>query len=343
MLGVARRQASRKVVGKWVSLAAVASTPSLRRRQFGTDRIVPDSSGVDPSSYADQISSENEYPLIIKVMQATLESIHDGPLPVSTGVPWWGVIAGSAFALRASLILPVYIFQQRAAAQALKLSTISRLWHKPMRTSLNNELATREPPLTELEFEQLLSKRLAKRHHLLMFRQGCHPLFSVLLPLAQIPIWISMTFCLRHISGRLMPLFDSATAALPAAAPGMTTEGILWFTDLAAVDSTGILPAITGLVYLGNVLAEFYRRSEYAIANRPKGAVPKKTLLTSTLPYLGFISPVVVTWVGMSQPSAIVFYWLASSSFTLLQKLVFHNQRLRKRLKFNYIKDKTIE
>ncbi|KAJ2457715.1 hypothetical protein GGF42_002514 [Coemansia sp. RSA 2424] len=359
MLCATGRQASRKAVGKWLSLAAYPRSVAIppRRRLLSTtpiirsasstssDKSAPGHSGVDLSGHADQLSSEAEYPLILKVMQATLETVHDGLLPVSamTGVPWWGVIAGSAFALRAALILPVYIYQQRALARARKLASISRLWYQPMRASLQLELATRTPPVTDKEFGKLLGKRLSKRHHLLMFRQGCHPVFSVLLPLTQIPIWISMTFCLRHLSGRLIPLLDSATAALPAAAPGMASEGLLWFTNLAVADPTGMLPAITGLVYLANALARLYRRSEYAIANSPDGAVSKKTWLTRAVPYLGLVAPPVVTYVGMSQPSAIVLYWLASSSFTLAQNLVFHNQWLRKQLKFNYIKDKATE
>ncbi|KAJ2019106.1 hypothetical protein GGI14_001822 [Coemansia sp. S680] len=340
MLCVAGRQASRRMAGKWAHFPAVVAS---RQRQFSSTPITCSDSDKsngghisDISGYTDQLNSEAEYPLILKVMQATLESVHDGPM----ACPWWGVIAGSAFALRTLLILPVHIYQQRAQARARKLAGISKLWYRPMRASLELELATRTPPATDKEFAQLLSKRLSRRHHLLMFRQGCHPIFSVLLPMTQIPIWMSMTFCLRHLSGRLIPWLDSATAALPAAAPGMTSEGILWFTNLVATDSTGMLPAITGLVYFANALVQLYRRREYALANSPDGAISKTSWLSHIVPYLGFVAPPVITYVAMSQPSAIVLYWLASSSFTLAQKLVFHNQKLRKLLKFNYIKDK---
>ncbi|KAJ2813661.1 hypothetical protein H4S07_000506 [Coemansia furcata] len=337
MLCIAGRQAGRMMAGRWAIPAVVAP----RRRQFSSTPSISSTSdksnGVaDISGYTDQLSNEAEYPLILKVMQASLESIHDGPI----ACPWWGVIAGSAFALRAGLMLPVYIYQQRAQARARKLAGISKLWYRPMRTSLELELATRTPPVTDKEFGKLLTKRLSRRHHLLMFRQGCHPIFSVLLPMTQIPIWMSMTFCLRHLSGRLIPLLDSATATLPTAAPDMASEGILWFTNLVATDSTGMLPAITGLVYLANALVQLYRRREYTIANFPDGAIRKETWFTRTIPYLGLVAPPVITYAAMFQPSAIVLYWLASSSFTLAQKLVFHNQKLRKQLKFNYIEKK---
>ncbi|KAJ2747797.1 hypothetical protein GGI20_000267 [Coemansia sp. BCRC 34301] len=352
MLRIAGRQASRREVGKWLSFAAATAS---RRRQFSaapiarsvggsrgnSDGLASDHSGADQSGYISQIGSEGEYPLIIRVMQAALESIHDGAPPLlamETGVPWWGVIAGSAFALRAALILPMYIYQQRALARAQSLAGISKLWYRSMRASLQLELATRTPPGTDKELEQLLIKRLTKRRHLLLLKQGCHPIFSLALPLTQLPIWISMSFCLRHLSGRLVPLLDSATSALPAAAPGMSSEGILWFTNLTAADSTGVLPAITGMVFLANSLTHLYRRNEYAAANSLNGVVPRKTVLIRAVSYLSFASPLLITYMAMSQPTALVFYWLSSSSFMLAQNLVFHNQWLRKRLKFIYIK-----
>ncbi|KAJ1922637.1 hypothetical protein LPJ71_001122, partial [Coemansia sp. S17] len=141
-----------------------------RQRQFSSTPISCSTSDKsngghlsDISGYTDQLNSEAEYPLILKVMQATLESVHDGPM----ACPWWGIIAGSAFALRTLLILPVHIYQQRAQARARKLAGISKLWYRPMRASLELELATRTPPVTDKEFGQLLSKRLSRRHHLL--------------------------------------------------------------------------------------------------------------------------------------------------------------------------------
>ncbi|KAJ2490705.1 hypothetical protein IWW37_002907 [Coemansia sp. RSA 2050] len=342
MLCVVGRQASRRLAVQ----RAIPSAATLEWRHISTTSIassIGNAGDGGPVShlerYVDQLSNEAEYPLILRVMQATLESIHDGPMEC----PWWGIIAGSALTLRTLLVLPVAIYQQRAQARALKLTAISRLWQRPMYTSLELELATRTPPVTDKEFGKVLNKRLSKRRHLLMFRQGCHPIFGALLPMTQIPIWMAMTCSLRHLSGRLVPLFDSAATALPAAAPDMASEGILWFTNLVATDSTGMLPAITGAVYLSNAMVHLYRRREYAIANSLDGTPPKKGWLSHIFLCIRFAAPPIMTYVAMFQPSSIVLYWLTSASFTLVQMLAFHNQRLRKRLKFNYIKDKVTE
>ncbi|KAJ2462690.1 Cytochrome c oxidase assembly protein cox18, mitochondrial, partial [Coemansia sp. RSA 2320] len=132
-----------------------------------------------------------------------------------------------------------------------------------MRESLKLELAANKSKVSDEQFQKMLVKRVSARHHRLMFEQGCHPVFNIMLPLTQIPIWVTMTSCLRHFSGRLVPLIDEPSGALPIPAPGMSSEGLLWFCDLAAVDSTGMLPAITGLVYLGNALAQRYRHNDY--------------------------------------------------------------------------------
>ncbi|KAJ2478846.1 hypothetical protein EV174_004186 [Coemansia sp. RSA 2320] len=338
-----------------------------RRRQFSTAGVrcsigdkgrisLLDSSpsGADVSSYAEQLATEAGYPFIFRIMQAALETAHNGSLlaaaspdgsagamaAAASAVPWWGVIVGSALVLRAVLILPVYIYQQRAAARSTKLAHLQRLWYQPMRESLKLELAANKSKVSDEQFQKMLVKRVSARHHRLMFEQGCHPVFNIMLPLTQIPIWVTMTSCLRHFSGRLVPLIDEPSGALPIPAPGMSSEGLLWFCDLAAVDSTGMLPAITGLVYLGNALAQRYRHNDYVLARLPEGSAVKDGWFARLVPCLGFVAPIVITSVAMGQPSAIVLYWIASASFTLVQTLVFHNQRLRKKLGFISLRDK---
>ncbi|KAJ1954030.1 hypothetical protein GGI12_005883, partial [Dipsacomyces acuminosporus] len=206
---------------------------------------------------------EENYPFIFKLVQAILESTHDRTLfssntklptalaPTDLAAPWWAVIAGSAIVLRTCLTLPLFIHQQRAGLRAQNLSKVTATWQHSMRSSLKLELAGKT--LSEEEFEKKLRQRLKIKHHDLMLKQGCHPILNLLLPLAQLPIWLSMTCILRHLCGIPLPYFEQADAPIPTAA-GMSSEGILWFADLAAADPTHALPVITGCLYMANVL-----------------------------------------------------------------------------------------
>ncbi|KAJ1948304.1 hypothetical protein FBU59_001659, partial [Linderina macrospora] len=194
-------------------------------------------------------SSEATHPFIFKLVQAVLETCHGGTATAIT--PWWAVIVGSAVVLRGCLTLPVFVYQQRSIARAQRLGRVSAAWQHSMRASLKLEMADKN--LTPAELQAILERRVRRKHHELLLKQGSHPVMGFLLPLAQLPIWISMTYVLRHLCGVPLPYFDAPGSAMDVA-PDMTREGILWFTDLTVADPTLVLPAVTGMLYLANAV-----------------------------------------------------------------------------------------
>ncbi|KAJ1952210.1 hypothetical protein EC988_003677, partial [Linderina pennispora] len=149
-------------------------------------------------------NAEASYPFIFKLVQALLETSHGG---AATVTPWWAVIVGSAVVLRGGLTLPVFIYQQRAMARAQRLGRVSAAWQHSMRASLR--LETADKSLTPMQFQALLEQRVRRKHHELLLKQGSHPIMNFLLPLAQLPIWVSMTYVLRHLCGVPLPYFDT--------------------------------------------------------------------------------------------------------------------------------------
>ncbi|ORX70321.1 hypothetical protein DL89DRAFT_209381, partial [Linderina pennispora] len=227
--------------------------------------------------------------------------------------PWWAVIVGSAVVLRGSLTLPVFIYQQRAMARAQRLGRVSAAWQHSMRASLR--LETADKSLTPMQFQALLEQRVRRKHHELLLKQGSHPIMNFLLPLAQLPIWVSMTYVLRHLCGVPLPYFDTVGSSVDVA-PAMAHEGILWFSDLTVADPTFVLPAITGALYLANAVVA--RRSAAKFMRRGP-----PTTMSRVIDVVAFGSPVLMTYIAAGQPVAIVLYWAVSAAFSLVQNLVF--------------------
>ncbi|KAI8319733.1 hypothetical protein GQ54DRAFT_292405 [Martensiomyces pterosporus] len=251
-------------------------------------------------------------------------------------LPWWGVIAGSAVVLRACLTLPIFVFQQRAASRAQSLGKVTATWQHSMRSSLKLELASKH--LSDEEFEKILKKKLKRKHHDLMLKQGCHPIMNFLLPLSQLPIWLSMTYILRHLCGIPLPFFDQADSVVPAA-PGMTTEGTLWFADLSSADPTYMLSVITGCLYMANVLLARRMAKMYPPPGVPGASgSTEQSLLSKSVGGVIISTPFLMAYIALNQPASIVFYWAVSAAFSLLQNLVFQNHWLRKTLKFPHAK-----
>ncbi|KAJ1729561.1 Cytochrome c oxidase assembly protein cox18, mitochondrial, partial [Coemansia biformis] len=270
---------------------------------------------------------------------SVLESIHDGALlPVLSSVfsdgmavgvtPWWAAICGTAVVVHLTLVLPLKIYQKRTTARAQRLEPAVLAWRHSVHSSLR--LETRGKGMSEDAFDKLLRRRLMMKQHDLMLSQGCHPVFVLLLPLTQFPIWISITAALRHLCGCTTWLVD-ADDAVYAVASGMRSEGALWFTDLAMADPTCGLSAILVAASVANVVLSGRRIKDgslMAIGRQKSWLVRTGTVLSYTMPW-------VIGWISLYQPAALVLYWTTSSSLALVENMVFQNASIRRALKFS--------
>lgn len=79
---------------------------------------------------------------------------------------------------------------------------------------------------------------------------GCQRWKLFLLPYVQMPLFISMSLTLRHMTGLALPWFDE-----PAGSPlkGLSQGGFGWVTDLTLPDPTWTFPLLIGAGNLINV------------------------------------------------------------------------------------------
>ncbi|KAJ1815420.1 hypothetical protein LPJ56_004573 [Coemansia sp. RSA 2599] len=308
-------------------------------------------------------SSESSYPLVLQLTQTLLEKLHGGavfsndPEAVAqalravvqagssesviqalgaSAVPWWMVIGGAAVFLRLLLTVPLYVRQQRAIGTAERLKVVSATWMHAIRRSVKLEQQAAGGVVSEAAMQKMVQRRVSRKHHELMVKEKCHPVEMVLLPLVQMPLWISMTCAIRHLCGRPVWLLDDPAAAIPRAV-GISWEGLAWFKNLADVDPLCILPVATGSLHLINFVVS--RRSHglglgLGLGARADGS---GSAFSRGLAYaftgLGYTMPFVIAGVSLYQPSALVFYWAVSAAFSLAQTILFGNAKVRSLLR----------
>jgi YidC/Oxa1 family membrane protein insertase len=132
-----------------------------------------------------------------------VETVHS-----SADLPWWGAIVGCTVLIRAALLpLALHGSQQQAKMQ-----------------SLRTELA---PLQSRLQASGFADQAAAAQISALYERHNVSPYKMVLLPFAQLPIFMSFFLGLR----RLAETF-----------PDARTGGAFWFVDLGACDDSYWLP-----------------------------------------------------------------------------------------------------
>ncbi|KAJ2303645.1 hypothetical protein IWW54_005663 [Coemansia sp. RSA 2705] len=309
-----------------------SSTIGSRRRLFSTSPIQHEADKVPGMTGDASIEVLNDPPLMVELTQILLDSVHSGSALgtlAPDGLPWWAAIAGTSVLLRALLLTPLSIYQQRLLKRQAGLEQILAAWVPTIRSSLELKLQLQKKELAQKQFDKQLRKRIKAKHSKLLMAQGCHPFFSLLLSLCQMPIWMSMSWALRHLSGQPVGWLDGPGATF-VPADGMSTEGLLWFTDLTAVDPTMCLPVIIFATSMGNVLLMHWRARRQTLA----GNVSTKSLLARGLMAASFVAPFAMALISLQQPSAMVYYWITSSTFGLAQNLVFQIKGVRKALGF---------
>ncbi|KAJ2648499.1 Cytochrome c oxidase assembly protein cox18, mitochondrial [Coemansia sp. RSA 1250] len=308
---------------------AFRSLSTTRPAAFAASNIPETLAAADEGGF----SLFEKTPLIIELTQILLEKVHDGSMlgtMAPDGLAWWAAIAGTTIAARLLIVTPLSIYQQRLIKRQNELRQVMEAWQPALRSSLMMKLKEQKKKLSEEEFLKQLNKAVMKKQSKVMMKQGCHPFFSILLSMTQIPIWVSLSVALRHLCGAAVPFFDGPhTSFVPA--QGMSSEGILWFNDLLLTDSTMALPLTVFAVQMGNVLLMHWRIRRQIMVGR----VNSMPLLLRAVTGISYVVPFYILLISFYQPAALVFYWALSASFGLIQNLIFQITWVRKALGFH--------
>ncbi|RCH97737.1 Mitochondrial inner membrane protein oxa1l [Rhizopus azygosporus] len=232
----------------------------------------------------------------VGALEAMFEYIH-----IYSGLPWWAAIAAATVAVRVAL-LPLMIKIQRNNAKLMNIN--------PDVTRIMDNLKK-----AQAEGDTLSVDKYSREIQTLFKNNDCHPMKSLGLPMIQMPVMISFFMAIRSM------------AEVPV--PGLTNEGLLWFTDLSAKDPYYILPAISA----AGMMAILEAGTETGAAN-PQSKGMKNVFRVLSLAVVPFTA-----WM----PSGVFVYWITSNLFSIGQILTLKAPSVRKALNIPLLKRKPEE
>lgn len=192
---------------------------------------IPSDSTIDVTQSADSITSQTENLTTAAssglggytpsgLLQTALDLLH-----THSHLPWWATIAATTVAIRLMLV-PMAV---QLHINAIKIANIN-----PIAMEINKKMVEYRAKGNTIGMA-MEGKKLTE----LYAKHDCSPFKSFLMPLVQMPIFMSFFFALRQM------------ASLPL--ESMKTGGMFWFTDLTVPDPYFALPLIACASFISNI------------------------------------------------------------------------------------------
>lgn len=218
-------------------------------------------------------------------IQSGLEALH-----VGLDLPWWGAIVAGTIVVRLCMFPIVVLAQRNAAHMSNHMPTITRLQQQFSEARMSGN--------------PMEASRLGNELMNYMKRYQIKPFRNFLVPLAQMPVFVSVFVGLRGM------------ANLPV--ESMTSGGIFWFTDLTVTDPYYALPLLTVSTLLATI--------ELGVDGVKTGT------MSHNMKWIFRAMPVILFPVISGFPTAMLCYWFTSNAFSLLQVMFLKIPVIRDKL-----------
>ncbi|THC91205.1 hypothetical protein EYZ11_009331 [Aspergillus tanneri] len=236
--------------------------------------------------------------------------------------------------------MPLQVYTKIQARKERDLTPLLYSWRKYYQNSIREQVnVSTDSPILPQDAMRQLAQRVKERQQILHRRWNVARFWKPV-NFLQIPVWISVMESLRAMAGNdkglatyLLSRFSSSvetdiTPLLPVE-PSLATEGALWFPDLLAGDSTGILPAALTLSILLNIRMGWKAPTLSELADLPRMELAKNL----TLRGIRALVQVLALNIGVSSylyemPSALMIYWISSTNIATLQTFILEKYML---------------
>lgn len=270
---------------------------------------------------------------IVLTLTESLQSVH-----AMSGLPYWALIPVTTVVLRLVWTFPLAVMQRfrmqrqnslrpivSATGPVLRLNLAKKATRAAERASSAvagaddaASVASLVSPLKGMRYEEIMvlsSKETRKRQKRLFKEHGVQLWKNMLLPVAQVPLWVAMLITFRNLSGWLT--WD-ALSNKPLD-PALYNEGLWWFQDLTVLDPYHIFPLAVGVVALVNVEWTF-KTIEMMRPTASRARVLRATL-TDSMANVSRMAVVFLMAISLHAPTALTLYWLSSQVFSLVQNV----------------------
>jgi YidC/Oxa1 family membrane protein insertase len=204
-------------------------------------------------------------------------------------------LAGSVISFTVAfrlLVFPLFLKTQRNSSRMAHMKPEMDLLKQRLEKDTNRDIEN--------------TKRYEKQAKALFTKYDCHPLMSLALPLAQMPVFMSMFFALQ----RLPELYPQT----------LSMEGILWFPNLAIPDPYYILPLLTAgsFALTIEISKDTMKAADPALA---------RTMVVGMRVLAALMVPFTATF-----PTVMFVYWLPNNIISLLSSLLLQQPSIRKKV-----------
>ena len=261
--------------------------------------------------------------ICISQTHTIITSLHD-----LTGLPWVLTLPLTALCVRGVLILPIALYANNTRQRMLSVSPLISAWSHIVRTRIFQDNKSLGP----VACHKLLTTEMFAMSKEVYKDFGIRP-WTRFLTWLQLPVWLVVIETIRKMCGTnegLLGLVSKSFRTLDdnasrediiaaASAPSipveqsLSTEGALWFPDLLMPDPQLLLPVALSISIFANI--------QYQVAHSRSIGAPQSTWSVR----LVNISRVLALAIGpltLQVPSAMLIYWLSSSSFGLVQNVI---------------------
>lgn len=218
------------------------------------------------------------------IIQQVLEYVH-----VFSGLPWWGTIAITTIAFRV-LLFPLFMKSSDTMARSQAIMPQTKKLRKEMTTAMSTG-------------DRALQQRKQMELSLLNKKHGVKYSRMFLSPITQMVYSVGSFFGIREMSN--LPI------------DGFSTQGTLWFPDLAAADPYIGLQLISASLY--SVAFKFGGDT----GNAQFGGSMKKIFMI--LPF----ASIAFTW---NMSAAVMVYFSANGLCSIIQSQLLRNATFRKKV-----------
>lgn len=235
-----------------------------------------------------------------------LEYIRD-----SAGMPWWLTILATTILFRGAIVFPFAVWQQIIFARIENAQPMINAYVEQIKQQL--AILAKEKGWSQRKMAKVFSSEVRMLVSNVHFRNKCSPHKLAYLPFWQAGVWVSMTTAIGQMTGKHPDLFSTELDI--DVLPALASEGFLWFSDLMQTDFA--IAVLLGLVNVTLVELWGLRRGP----------------LTRTQHYLqnAFRLAAISSFPAAAMmPSAVSFYWLASSLCGLGQLALLRSPPFRR-------------
>ncbi|KAJ5774528.1 hypothetical protein N7457_009424 [Penicillium paradoxum] len=248
-------------------------------------------------------------------------------------LPWVASIPLTAVLVRTFIGFPLQIYTRYQAQQEKRLQPLLSAW--ALRYQQKHSMAA-DSRLSKRQAMMDLQKRTSELHK----RWGISRIYRPMMFL-QLPVFIALMESLRGMSGNnngiiawLLSLVEpSQDPASPTQSlhltvePTFANEGALWFPDLLAGDTTGVLPVLLTASILGNVMTGWKTKPLSELSELPKPQMFREV----TFRGLRLLIQVLACQVGVASyvsqmPTALLLYWITSTNVATLQTWILEKK-----------------